>query len=202
MDKLIIDISSNNGTINWEETKNNPVKIDGVIIKVNEGLGSLYVDKNLSFNANGANACGYTIGYYHFATLNDPLNVIQDAKNEADFFLQSIKGLPKPQLPYALDIETNKAELSPIKVLQWITTFLDELEKNGIMNYDLYSYADFLNRNLPMGHALGNRTKLWLAGYTHAPILPNGWKSAYMWQYTSTGKITGIIGNVDCSKPI
>lgn len=202
MDKLIIDISSNNGKINWAETKNNPVPIDGVILKVNEGNGLAYVDKNLLVNAKGANECGYPLGYYHFCTLNDPINYLQDAKNEAAFFLQSIKGLPKPRLPYALDLETNTGNLSSVKVLVWVTTFLDELEKGGIMDYDLYSYADFLNKNLPLGHSLANRTRLWLAGYTQAPILPSAWKTAYMWQYSSQGKITGIYGNVDCSKPI
>jgi GH25 family lysozyme M1 (1,4-beta-N-acetylmuramidase) len=197
---MIIDLSSNNGVVIWQQTKSNPTPIEGVILKVNEGNGQAFIDSKVSINANGAKQCGYKIGYYHFATLNDAVNVTADAQAEADFFIQCLQTLPKADYPHALDIETNKANLMPLQVLEWINAFFTRLETKGIHDYDIYSYADFLNRNLPSNHDLGARIRLWLAGYTAKPTLPTAWKTAYAWQYTSTGKIMGINGNVDCSK--
>ncbi len=197
---MIIDVSSNNGAIDWGKTQSNPEKIEGVIIKVNEGNGQAYIDKMVSINANGAKQQGYKIGYYHFATLNDNINPAADANAEATFFLDTLKSLPKADYPLALDIETNKSNLTPAQVLIWINSFFSVLDKAGIKDYDIYSYADFLNRNLPSNHTLGSNIRLWLAGYTSQPILPKLWTKAYMWQYSSTGKVLGINGNVDCSK--
>ena len=197
---MIIDLSANNGIVNWALVKTNPERITGVICKVNEGNGSAYVDKQLSANAKGAVMNGYSLGYYHFATLNNAVNVMDDAKAEANFFLDSLHGLPLPNMPYILDIETNKANLTPAQVEIWINTFFDTLQARTINNVCIYSYADFLNRNLPAVHNLGTKYRLWLAGYTAQPILPKGWGKADMWQYSATGKVLGINGNVDCSK--
>ena len=44
--------------------------------------------------------------------------------------------------------------------------------------------------------------RLWIANYNNPPTppLPVGWTKYFMWQYTDSGTIAGIKGNVDLSK--
>jgi lysozyme len=38
---------------------------------------------------------------------------------------------------------------------------------------------------------------LWLAAYNNSPMVPVAWSAFSLWQYTSTGSVSGISGNVD-----
>ena len=42
--------------------------------------------------------------------------------------------------------------------------------------------------------------KLWCAAYTSAPLIPPGWTSWTLWQYTSKGRLPGYAGNLDVNK--
>ncbi len=197
-----IDVSSNNGVIDWAKVKQNVIPIDFAIIKASEGVG--YVDPKLKANATGADKAGIKKSYYHFASLNT-LNDIPDAKAEADFFLSTIKSLPKNDFSLVLDIETNKVGLDKIHVLEWIKTFFSEMKSHGYDDCILYSYSSFLDSNLSENHGLCN--KLWIAAYVNlpSPKLPKGWNEYLIWQKNSTSKIFGIQGNVDfnvTTKPI
>src|SRR4051812_9597232 len=99
-----IDVSHNNGTINWAAVATNATRVDFAYIKASEGVG--YTDPTFKVNAEGAKKAGIKIGYYHFASLNT-LNDVPDAKAEADYFMSIIKTAPSVDLPYILDIETN-----------------------------------------------------------------------------------------------
>lgn len=193
-----IDVSENNGKINWKLVAKNPTRIEFAFIKATEGIG--YVDSKLKVNATEAKAAGIKIGYYHFASLNNA-NFGADAKSEANEFIKNIKTLPAADLPLILDLETNKSALEKKSVLGWINTFFAELNSLGYTNAALYSYTPFLDSNLPNPHPLGN-IRLWLAAYVNAPQpkLPKGWNNFWIWQYSSKGSVTGIKGNVDMNK--
>lgn len=186
----VIDVSKWQGKIDWYKVNNT---VQEVYIKATEGIG--FIDPSCKENASAAAEAGLKIGYYHFASLNDK-EEIQDAKLEAQYFVKILKTLPTPSLPVVLDIEENKAKLTPDEVLNWIRAFFMELEALGFHDYMLYSYTPFLNTNLPKNHGFGG-VKLWLAAYTETPKLPSGWPGYYLWQYSSEGKIEGIKGNVD-----
>jgi len=42
--------------------------------------------------------------------------------------------------------------------------------------------------------------KLWCASYANAPLIPPGWSSYVLWQYTSKGQLPGYAGNLDVNK--
>lgn len=195
-----IDVSGNNGAIDWSKVAQNPTKIDFAFIKATEGVG--FTDSTFLTNAKAAKDNGIKIGYYHFATLNKTDN-IADAKSEADYFMSVIKKAPAADLPLILDIETNKVMLGKAQVQDWIKTFFAEMAAGGYANTALYSYTPFLDANLPANHSLGG-IKLWIAAYVNLakPKLPNGWSNYWIWQYSSKGAITGIKGNVDLNKTI
>ncbi len=193
----MLDVSHNNGDINWDKVKFNPIQVDSVYIKANEGVGC--IDPKLIFNATNAKRVGLKVSYYHFATLNS-LDVVNDAISEANFFISLLKTLPAPDMELVLDIEENdKVKLTPDKVLIWINTFFDTMKHNGYSNLMIYSYAPFLNLNLPASHNLGGYP-LWIAAYANKFAIPKGWLNAKYWQYNSTGSVAGISGNVDLSK--
>ncbi len=194
-----IDISHNDGIINWDKVILNPTKIDFVYIKATQGVG--YKDPQLLANVNGAKRVGIKFGYYHFCSLNSA-NEVTDATAEANYFLSVIKTLPKSDLPLILDIELNEIKLKPADVLIYINTFFNVLKTAGY-TYALYSYTPFLNENLPANHNLGN-ISLWIAAYTKLayPVLPNGWSKYWIWQYSSDGVITGITTKVDLNKMV
>lgn len=196
--KLGIDASHHQGHILWGEVAKDKQEIGYAFLKATEGQN--YVDSALKYNATEAKKAGLKISYYHFATLNTP-NIIPDATAEAIFFVSTIKKCPIPDLPIVLDIETNKAGLSPDQVQLWIKTFFLELSNLGYTDYLLYSYTPFLNANLPSKHQFGN-IRLWLAAYTNSltPRLPNGWNEYFIWQYSAKGRVKGISTECDMNR--
>lgn len=196
---MIIDISENNGTIDWHKVPSNNPKVEGVFIKASEGVG--FTDRKLQYNATQAHLAGIPIGYYHFASLNDVNHPKEDAAKEANYFLSTLINCPHETLPLVLDIETNKAGLKPDQVVDYISSFFDVLTHAGKKGFVLYSYSPFLNANLPKDHHFGN-IPLWVAQYSNEsqPHLPNGWQNYYLWQYTNKGKVNGFLGNVDLNK--
>lgn len=195
-----IDISHNNGIINWDAVKTNPVNIDGVFIKANQGFGNGAIDPQLTNNATNARRVGIPLSYYHFATLNN-LDVVGDATSEANFFIGVLKTLPVPDMEIVLDIEENKIGLTPDQVLLWINTFFNTMKAAGYTKLMIYSYSPFLNTNLPTSHNLAGYP-LWVAAYSPKFMVPRGWLNAYLWQYSSSGNVVGIKGNVDLTKTV
>jgi len=188
-----IDISHHNGIINWTKVVNSSFNPEFVFIKCTQGVN--YLDPLFFKNAIDAKNIGLKVGYYHFSSLNDP-DVIRDSTIEAKWFLDKVRKAPIFDMPLVLDIEENKLHLSKDKVLLWINNFFNVLTHEGFINYILYSYSPFLNENLPLNHNL-NHIRLWIADYTPPLILPKGWNQAWIHQYSQSGKIQGINGNVD-----
>src|SRR5574340_704027 len=117
-----IDLSHNNGTINWTKVKTNSIPISFAYIKATQGVG--YKDPANVSHANGAAQSGIKTGYYHFASLNNNLDPVKDAADEAKWFDSVLKTLPPFQLLPALDIETNEKKLTTQQVQQWISSFM------------------------------------------------------------------------------
>jgi len=191
-----IDISHNNGTVDWKKVKTDPQDIQFVFLKATQGVD--YNDPKFLENAKGCIDNNIKWGAYHFATWNNH-DVVADAKLEAAHFLSRVLLAGKPTMPLVLDAESDtKPNLSPEEILTFITTFIDEIEKAG---YEImfYSYPGWINSWLPKNHGLG-KYKLWEADYNGALNPVNGWNKAYMHQYSATGKVNGIATNVDLNK--
>jgi len=187
---MIIDVSHNNGPVNWKQAKSAGVL--GAILKATEG--ATVADRLFLKNAKGCADNGLQWGAYHFATWNMQ-DVVADATQEANFFLsrvaEAVKVAGKPSLPLVLDTETNKATL-PITGQQletYMTTFLSIIDKAGF-DTAIYMSPGF-SWFLPKNHKLGNR-KIWVADYTPPINNINGWKKVWLHQYTDKGRIAGV----------
>lgn len=199
MEGIIIDVSHNNGLIDWGKVKASTPKIIGAMLKASEGATN--TDKKFQINVDGCDKNGIDWGAYHFATWNlKPVE--RDAKQEALHFINVVKSVgKKPTLPLVLDIESNKPiPYTKKEMVSYVKTFTDEIINAG---YDvaIYGPPGFLNSYLPNDHPFTN-IKLWVADYTGAINPVPGWKKIWLHQYTEQGKVNGIATNVDMNKII
>lgn len=190
-----IDVSKHNGNIDWNAVKNSGVSY--VIIRCGyRGYtqGSLVIDPKFHENIKGATAAGLKVGVYFFSQAVDEVEAVQ----EASFVLDAVKGY-KISYPIFLDVEYSGASGNSGRA--------DKLDKgtrtavckafcatirSGGYSAGVYANKTWLESMLDPSQLSSG--KIWLAQYAAAP----SYKGKYdMWQYKSTGKVSGISGNVD-----
>lgn len=114
-----------------------------------------------------------------------------DARSELDFFLKIIDG---KQFEYPLydDVEDAKLDGCSAKTItDNIIAFCEGLEKAGYCA-GIYCNTYWLNNRIDFKRL--ERFELWLADWRKSPDTR---AVKGMWQYSSTGRINGIVGDVD-----
>ncbi len=181
-----IDVSKWNGTVDWKKVKSSG--IDFAMIRDGFGKKSpAQVDKKFKENIEGAKNTGINVGVYHYSYADSA----QDGIDEAQFCLENIRGY---QLEYPVVIDMEDKEMLKLSTRQRTDAcmaFCNEIEKNGY-------------------YAMVYTNKIWLENYLHADEILSkydlwlaqwgGDKPAYncgIWQYSETGKVDGVNGNVD-----
>ena len=175
------------------------VKADFVIVKATEGIG--YVDKTCDKFFQKALSLGKKIGFYHFARPtknNDPVR-------EADFFYENCKGYFGKAIPI-LDWEAeNKQNVAYAKA------WLDRVYQRSGVKPVIYMSESVVNA-YDWSSVANADYGLWVAKYrdnnpdynynmANAGTRPRvkWWKFYCMWQWTSTGRLNGYSGNLDCN---
>lgn len=186
MDLKGIDVSKWNGNINWDKVKS--AGINFAIVR--EGYGERdprQVDKKFKDNINGAKSAGIHTSVYHYSYADS----VEDAVNEAHFCLENISGLVL-EYPIIVDIEDKEQlKLNNRQRTDIVKAFCSEIEKHGYYAM-FYCNLNWLNNYLYKDELLP-KYDLWLAQWNiDKPSCTRG-----IWQYSSTGKIDGISGNVD-----
>jgi len=191
-----VDVSHWQGSINWTSVRN--AGIQWAYIKATEGTS--YKDPQFNTNYPAAYYAGVIRGAYHFARPN-----VSSGATQADYFANNggAWSADNRTLPGALDIEYNPYGsmcygLSQSSMRSWLASFLSRYKyRTGryAVIYTTYNWWSTCTGNYS-GFA-GNHP-LWIARWsTSAGTLPAGWSFWTMWQYTSTGSVSGISGNVD-----
>lgn len=186
-----IDVSNYQGTINWSSVK----KAGKVFAVAKATEGTTYTDPQFATNWKNMKAAGIIPGAYHYGHPGT------DAVAQAKFFVNTVKaayGGLSGGLQLVLDIETTDGE-SPATVSAWIKTFCTEIQtltgKPAIIYTGFYFWRD------DAGNSTNNyNCPLWIASYTTSPSIPAAWSYYTFWQYTDTGSVSGISGNVDLDK--
>lgn len=187
MQKNGIDVSAWQGVIDWPR-----VKADGVdFVIARSSFGWLnreeQVDSQFHNNMRGAQANGIPCGAYHYSYATNP----EEAALEAEFFLKVIDGY-QFKYPLAYDIEDEvQAGLSRRQLTDIAYTFLDRIRKEGYYACITSSLNWILNK-FDMERL--SEFDLWLAQWNSRPTYDG---DIGLWQYTSTGSVNGIRGNVD-----
>lgn len=147
----------------------------------------------------GARNAGLFVGAYHYARPSRPVvaNAVREANRFADTVVQfGGQGV----LPPVLDLEEHGG-LSKAELASWTKVFLDTLEGRTGRTPMIYTGGYFWNDHV--GSTAFGRYPLWLANYTSRPqptIVPMGWRTWTVWQWSSTGRVPGIEFNVDMNR--
>lgn len=193
MSKIIgIDVSENNGAINWAKVKTAGVRF--AIIRA--GYGRYAVDSQFAANIKGALAQGIPVGIYWFSYA---LNVA-GAKEEAAKCLATIKGYDVT-LPVFFDFEydtvrygkDNGVTLGKQAFNDHAVAFCEAIKAAGY-KAGVYYNLDYYNRMVDKSRV--GKYVQWYAQYNSTADL-SGWA---IWQYSSSGSISGISGNVDMNQ--
>ena len=190
MQRLLIDVSEHNGTINWDQVKGN---IDGAILRCGYGMDmTSQDDKQWARNVSECERLGipYGVYLYSYATNTDR------AKSEAQHVLRLIQG-HKLSYPVYYDLEQAGIEGAAVENAK---VFGDIIEAAGYW-CGVYYNKDWHNR-VVKGQL--DRFTRWGAGYgSNNGQAQQNYKPGFgedIWQYTSVGSIPGISGNVDLNQ--
>ncbi len=191
--KAGIDVSTHQKDIDWQA-----VAADGIdFAMLRMGYrgyteGGLFVDPTFEQNLRGALDAGVEVGVYFFSQAITP----EEAAEEADYVLHTLNG-QELTFPIAFDWEfisnsearTNDQDGSAMT--DCAVAFCERIKDAG------YQPAVYFNRTLGYLHYDLRALKdynLWLAEYDAAPDF---YYHFDLLQYSETGQVNGIQGNVD-----
>ena len=185
------DISKHNGVINWSEVKNSG--IDFVILRCGYGQDDVSQDdEQFLRNITECERLGIPYGIYLYSYA---LNV-DNALSEADHVLRLV-GEHKPEYGIWYDLEGDSYKVSNGMPTNEMFTniaiaFCEKMKANGFENVGIYASLSWLQNQLnsPELDVYNKWVAQWGANCTYS-------KKYVMWQYTSSGHINGIEGNVD-----
>ena len=180
-----IDVSYWQGTIDWAKVK---ATKKFVIMRVAHGMA-----QDTKFPANWAGAKGMPRGVYLYF---DPA---ADAVAQANLLLTKMGPMLPGMLPPVLDVESTGGK-SPAVVAAQVTKFVNHVKAKIGVDVVIYTGKYFWDDNVKSTAQAKN--PLWHAQYCTncCPNIAAPWNAWIMWQYSSTGKVSGISGNVDTDK--
>lgn len=185
-----IDVSHWNRKIDWKKVKSSG--IDFAIIRAGYGNRASQKDFRFESNINGALNAGLNVGVYWFSYGTNIKGAIEEAR-VCDEVIRSYRD--KINLPVFYDFEYDTEEyngnIAYTRNLRTeiITAFCSEIERLGY-KAGYYTNNDYRNNRLNVEDL--EKYSLWLADYSNSSYTVGDFR-----QYSSTGKVEGIHGNVD-----
>lgn len=195
--KGVIDVSGWQGDIDWAKAKADGV--EGVIIRLGYGEGN-NADKKAQRNISECKRLGIPFGIYWYSYADTPAL----AKEEGADVVAKLKqfGVNPSDLAYPVyyDLEKwtwegHKPPTDPNVYNNIVNNWYSALQSGGYRNLGVYSYTSYLQG--PLKHADIYAKTTWVAQYGARMGFDSFPTNSRGWQYTSTGKVDGISGNVD-----
>lgn len=195
--KGVIDVSGWQGDIDWAKAKADGV--EGVIIRLGYGEGN-NVDKKAQRNISECKRLGIPFGIYWYSYADTP----SIAKEEGADVVAKLKqfGVNASDLSYPVyyDLEKwtwegHQPPTDPNVYNNIVNNWYSALQSVGYKNLGVYSYTSYLQG--PLKHADIYAKTTWVAQYGARMGFDSFPTNSRGWQYTSTGKVDGISGNVD-----
>lgn len=190
-----IDVSAYNGDIDFDAVKN--FGIDFVIVRLGgRGYGSegvIFEDEYALKNLKNAKAAGLMVGAYFFSQAITP----EEAVEEANFCLEMLDGF---YLDYPLVFDWEQIDsaenprtegILPETLTNCAKAFCDTVNEAGYIPC-LYTDAKKAYMKFDLSELSG--IDIWYAFYNDEP---NMYYNYMMWQYSCTGTVDGIEGDVD-----
>ena len=193
----IIDVSEWQGAINWSQVVNQDLSL--AIIRVQDG--SAHQDIQYVKNLNNAIDAGarYAVYAYFRGVSNS------DAQIEAtDFYnrTKQVVGNKRQPVFYAIDVESIEMGGNANAMRDGVETYMNQLNSLGVPDSQIVLYiANHLYNTLNLN--VTRAGSIWLPSYgMNDGTIAGSTKPTHtydLWQYTSTGSIAGITGNIDLS---
>lgn len=195
---LGVDVSKYQTDIDWEKAKAAGVQYAFIRLGYRgASTGKITLDTYFTKNMEGAISAGIPVGVYFYTEAITEA----EAKEEAKYCIEQLKPY-KVSLPVAFDFEYSnangrlvKAKLSKAKSTKQCEAFCNTIKAAGYTPM-VYASTSVLNSNID-GAALSKKYKIWVAQYNTSCKFTAG--SYDYWQYSSSGKVDGIKGSVDCN---
>lgn len=192
---LGVDVSVHQGEIDWQKVAD--AGMEFAMIRVGyRGYGSegkMMPDANFEANIQGALDAGLKVGVYYFSQAITE----EEARQEAEYVLEQIKDYDVTY-PVVFDWERQNYSGSRTQKVPDVenmgnlaNTFCQTIQEAGyepmvyFYQFQAYNYYDL---SQIMAYPF------WVAQYTDTPTF---YYDFDMWQYSSTGRVPGIQGNVD-----
>lgn len=182
-----IDVSYYQGDIDWSKVKSAGIKY----AVIREGYRKT-VDTKFVQNVKNATSAGLTVMCYHFIYTNNAT-----IKENAQSTVNNLKsaGLDPASTMIFADLEydtwtKNGETCTKAKCSQYTKEYLEELKALGCKKLGIYANIDYWKNYYT--DELKQAYPLWLADYSGDPDY-----SCIMQQYSSSGSVSGISGNVD-----
>ena len=195
--KGVIDVSEWQGDINWAKAKADGV--EGAIIRLGYGEGN-NADKKAQRNISECKRLGIPFGIYWYSYADTPAL----AKEEGTDVVAKLKqfGVNPSDLAYPVyyDLEKwtwegHQPPTDPNVYNNIVNNWYSALQSAGYKNLGVYSYTSYLQG--PLKHADIYAKTTWVAQYGARMGFDSFPTNSRGWQYTSSGKVGGIRGNVD-----
>nr|WP_270558175.1 GH25 family lysozyme [Bifidobacterium pseudocatenulatum] len=195
--KGVIDVSEWQGDIDWAKAKADGV--EGAIIRLGYGEGN-NADKKAQRNISECKRLGIPFGIYWYSYADTPAL----AKEEGADVVAKLKqfGVNPSDLAYPVyyDLEKwtwegHQPPTDPNVYNNIVNNWYSALQSAGYKNLGVYSYTSYLQG--PLKHADIYAKTTWVAQYGARMGFDSFPTNSRGWQYTSSGKVDGISGNVD-----
>jgi lysozyme len=204
-----IDVSRFQKFVDWEKVGKTKVRFAYIQASRGDGTDCLVApeecgeDGYYDVNVTAARAEGIKVGAYHraFASGRTRKAATKDARREVKTFVRSVDEIPRGDLVPVLDVETPFTDLSDKRLRLWVSVWLERVERRLGSKPMIYTNASSwlatgdTERFAKRGH------RLWVANFgVDEPQVPAANWAGYgwsVWQFTSTGRVRGVTGDVD-----
>jgi GH25 family lysozyme M1 (1,4-beta-N-acetylmuramidase) len=180
-----IDVSKWQAEIDWQAVADDGIAF--AFVRVSDGL--THRDAYFQTNWTEAQQAGLAVGAYQFFRPD------QDPAAQADLLIEEMGTLSSTNLPPVIDVEDDGG-LSPSQVEAAVRVWVDRVEAATGVKPIIYTGAYFWRDNVA-SDAFAEHP-LWVAHYTKdCPYTPDPWTRWDFHQYTDSGSVDGVSGNVD-----
>lgn len=187
-----IDVSSHQGSIDWDTVR--AEGFDFAFIRIGYrgySVGDIFPDEQARENLANAKAAGFDVGVYFYAQSISPEEALEEAQWCLDFLSGESLSLPVVYDWEYVSPSARTGGMNRKTLTECAKTFCTAIENGGYQ--PMIYFNNHISRDLLDLEEL-SQYPFWLAQYKDQM---NYRYQVDFWQYTETGKVPGIKGNVD-----
>ena len=183
-----IDVSEFQGSIDWAKVKNDGVEF--AILKLGNiyDIDANYKDSKFDTNYKNARANGIKVGAYIY----NYCNTLDNLKKGLDWAFEKLAN-KELDLPFYLDMEDKTIAVETVDSLTKQCNEFAKLVKEKGYRAGVYANVNWLKNELNPSK-FDKNLSVWVAQYYKECQYEGKYD---IWQYTSSGKVSGVSGNCD-----